>query len=409
MKMIDVVQLTRDAIANTLGADYFPESSGSNKDLKALQSFNLVDAGEKVLSENTISNFVTGLMSLMGRHILDNRLYNRRYNTLFVESFDWGGYLERTRIGLGEIMSDPMYDLSNGKDYSAIEHTFYGADVHSKIYGEGKAIMTPISICRDQLRDAFRSWEDMDIYLSGIETQIKNTINIALDVYSKMLFQCAIATSDKKNNSAVHLISEAVANGILKQVNDGTETGPNLRNPKWEEVFNNKDFLAYCSSRIKMVRSYMLEPSEAFNDGTIPTWCDRDPNLALLEQFVEDTNYYLRADTYNPDSIKIGEFDTVTCWQGIRESSTKDFDRESISKIMIANDPSNKLGIGTDAYTKSGVVGLMFDYKAIGMTLNRNKVTSSYTACADFWNQFHHSLVNYILDSSYAIVAFIMD
>ena len=73
MKMIDVVQLTRDAIANTLGADYFPETSGSNKDLKALQSFNLVDAGEKVLSENTISNFVTGLMSLMGRNVLDNR------------------------------------------------------------------------------------------------------------------------------------------------------------------------------------------------------------------------------------------------------------------------------------------------------------------------------------------------
>lgn len=409
MKMIDVVQLTRDAIANTLGADYFPESNGSNKDLKALKSFNLVDAGEKVLSENTISNFVTGLMSLMGRHVLDNRLYNRRYNTLFVESFDWGGYLERTRIGLGEIMSDPMYDLSNGKDYSAIEHTFYGADVRSKIYGEGKAIMTPISIARDQLRDAFRSWEDMDTYLSGIETQITNTINLALDVYSKMLFQCAIATSDKKNNSAVHLISEAVANGILKQVNEGTETEPNLRNPKWEEVFNNKEFLAFCSSRIKMVRSYMLEPSEAFNDGTIPTWCDRDPNLALLEQFVEDTNYYLRADTYNPDSIKIGKFDTVTCWQGIKESSTKNFDRDAISKIMIANDPTNKLGIGTAAYTKSGVVGLMFDYKAIGMSLSRNKVTSSYTACADFWNQFHHTLVNYILDSSYAIVAFIMD
>ena len=60
--------------------------SGSNKDLKALQSFNLVDAGVKVLSENTISNFVTRLMSLMGRHVIDNRLYNRRYNTLLVES-----------------------------------------------------------------------------------------------------------------------------------------------------------------------------------------------------------------------------------------------------------------------------------------------------------------------------------
>lgn len=408
MKMIDVVQLTRNAIANTLGNDYLPES-GNNKDLMALQSFNLVDTGEKVLEESTISNFVTGLVSLIGRHVIDNRLYNRRYNSLFVESFDWGGYLERTRIGLGDIMADPMYDLSNGKDYSSIEHTYYGADVHTKIYGEAKAIMTPLSIAREQLRDAFRSWDSMDTYISGLETQIKNTINLALDVYSKMLFQCAIATSDKKDDSAIHLISEAVALGILSQVNDGTESEPNMRNPKWAEVFNNKDFLAYCSSRIKMIRSYMLEPSTAFNDGSIPTWCDRNPNLALLEQFVEDTNFYLRADTYNPDSIKVGSFDTVTCWQGIRESTSKEFDRDTVSKIMISADPNNKLGIGTDAYTKDGVIGLMFDYKAIGMTLNRNKVTSTYTGCADFWNQFHHSLVNYILDSSYGIVAFIMD
>ena len=153
----------------------------------------------------------------------------------------------------------------------------------------------------------------------------------------------------------------------------------------------------------------MLEPSEAFNDGTLPTWCDRNPNLALLSQFVEDTKFFLRADTFNPDDIGIGVFDEVTAWQGIKESSTAEFDRDTISKVMISADPNNKLGIGTTAYTKSGVVGLMFDYKAIGMCLQRNKVSSGYVACADFWNQFHHMLVNYLLDSSYAIVAFIMD
>ena len=79
------------------------------------------------------------------------------------------------------------------------------------------------------------------------------------------------------------------------------------------------------------------------------------------------------------------------------------------SSIKIAADPTNKLGIGTGAYNVSGVVGLMFDYMAIGIALMRNKVTTSYTACADFWNEFNHQLVNYLIDSSYGIVAFIMD
>ena len=180
MKMIDVVQLTRDAIANTMGADYLPTVEEShNSDLKALQSFNLVDVGEDVTSESNISNFMTGLVSLIGKHIIDNRTYNRRYNSLLIESFDWGGYLERTRIGLGDIMNDPMYSLTVGKDYSEIENTYYGQDIHSKLYGEAKAIMTPLSIVRDQLKDAFRSWESMDTFISAKETQIRNTLNLA--------------------------------------------------------------------------------------------------------------------------------------------------------------------------------------------------------------------------------------
>ena len=86
MKMIDVVQLTRDAIANTMGADYLPTVEEShNSDLKALQSFNLVDVGEEVTSESNISNFMTGLVSLIGRHIIDNRIFTNlsRFKHIF--------------------------------------------------------------------------------------------------------------------------------------------------------------------------------------------------------------------------------------------------------------------------------------------------------------------------------------
>ena len=76
---------------------------------------------------------------------------------------------------------------------------------------------------------------------------------------------------------------------------------------------------------------------------------------------------------------------------------------------MISADPTNKLGIGTSEVTLTNAIGLLFDRMALGICPYRSKVTSNYTAIADFWNEYHHMLVNYILDSNYSMVAFFND
>ena len=152
----------------------------------------------------------------------------------------------------------------------------------------------------------------------------------------------------------------------------------------------------------------MKEISTAFNDESIPTWSD-SVNVELLADFEKALKFNLKADTFHKDELGFGEYEKITSWQGIVDSSNKEFDPEVLSTVSIAADNGQKLGIGKNAYTKKGVVALLFDPMAIGMCLYRNKVTSSYTACADFWNTFHHVLVNYLLDGSYGIVAVIMD
>ena len=404
MKLVDVVELTQKAIAQTMGDEYM-EKLG---DFAELDSYKLADVGRDVTSDTVINSFSTGLLALIGKHVIDNRLYTTNLPSLYVDSFDWGGYIERTRIGLGDIMSDPMYNLVAGNDYSAIEHTYYGQDVHSKIYGEAKAIMCPISVQKETIREAFTSMDKLNEFISAKLQKIKSTINLALATYEKMLVSSAVAVSDKKNNSAVHLITEATNLGILSKV-----TGEN-RNMRYDELDSLDEatlrkFLAFCSKRISDVRGYMLDPSTTYNDSTIPTWCDKDPNLILLKDFESMTRFNLKANTYNKDELGFGAYDTIPSWQAIQSSTSEGFDKMICSSIKIAADPTNKLGIGTEAYNVSGVVGLMFDYMAIGIALMRNKVTTSYTACADFWNEFNHQLVNYLIDSSYGIVAFIMD
>lgn len=396
MKKVDLVELSKNAVAQTMGAEYMTKLGTFGE----LDSYKLSDVGQAVTADNVISSFVNNLTSLLGKHVIDNRLYTTSLPSLYVDSFDWGGYLQRTRYGLADILDDPMYNLVSGRDYSDIEHTYYAPDVHSKIYQEAKPIMTPISINKEILREAFNGWDKLNEYVSGILTSVKNTINIALMVYEKMLVSTAIAISDKKNKTARHLITEAVELGILQKKGEVK--------PTYKEAIKNEGFLLYVGKVISDVRQYMKEPSQVYNDKSVTTWCDKEPNLILLNDYVSNFKFNLKSKTFNPTEISFGDYDSINSWQGIKDD-TNSFDSDTISSISISADPTNKLGIGTTAYTATGVIGLLFDYMAIGISLMRSKVTSSYTACADFWNEFHHQLVNYLIDDSYGIVALICD
>ena len=90
-------------------------------------------------------------------------------------------------------------------------------------------------------------------------------------------------------------------------------------------------------------------------------------------------------------------------------TSKANFDYSTNSTIKIAADSTNKLGIGTEAVTITDVIGVLYDTRAMGISLTKSKVTSNYTAIADFWNEYHHKQVNYILDPNFNIVTFKLD
>lgn len=400
MKKIDVVSITKSAIAQTLGAEYM-ETAG---DLTGLSSQELVDAGKAIDAVDGWSAIAINAVSLLGKHIIEAREYNSRLPKLYIDAFDWGGFLERTRFGLADVLTDPMYNLVAGQSYADIEHTYYDIQADTKIFEEAKAIVTPLSIVKEQLRDAFKSWDDLGRWLSGKQQAVRNTLNIALMAYEKMLLSCAMAVSDLGTGSAVHLITEAKAEGILE-----AEDNYNFENYLTMPAAKLDKFLPFVAQRISEVRSFMYEPSTAYNDGSVPTWSIEDPELVMLTTFERDIRFNLRAGTYNKDDVSFGEYDTIASWQGVHYEGGKDFSRYAASSILINGSATSKIGIGTETYAKSNAVALLYDYKALGISLMRNKVTSQYTACADFWNEFHHVLVNYILDSSYGIVGFFMD
>lgn len=395
MKFENVVDLTQKAIAQTLGSEYMEQLG----ELATLPMSKLVDVGRDVTdTNNTTDAYTSSLLSLLGAFYIDSRKYTGEIPQLFISNMEWGGMLQRVTYDLADVIDDEMWDLTEGKDFSEFEHKFHKPKVMSKLFQEGKKITVPYSIAKEQLFEAFYSWEKMNEFLSGLLTIVSNTVELALESYAHMLVCCGIAVSDKATETSVHLLTE------FKEMFAGNDDMTS------EEALNDEKFLRFAMQRIATVRNQMKRYTKAFNNGNVPTFTRGENScLALLSEFSTSAKFNLRANTFNEELIGIGEYDDVTCWQASKDGDGNSFSFKGDSTVMISADSSNKLGIGTEEVDIPYVIGLMYDKWALSMCLHKSKTTSSYTGSGDFTNHWVHQLVNYILDSNYNMVAFIID
>ena len=395
MKIIDTASVVKNAIAQSIGDSYMDIDTSN---ISAIESFKIADVGEEVINSGSIEKFTKALITQLGKMIIDEKKYKGELPSLFYDNFEWGGFVERVYFAPQDVITDNMWNLVNGQSYD--DHVFYQPNVKAKIFEEGKPIVCPISITEDILKVAFSSWGEMNKYLAGIRTNVANTLELAMQSYAFMLIDCGIAVAHEGTGKKYDLKTMAVAEGITGVTAEDTPA----------ELLNNEKFLAFALRKIATIRKYMGRFSTAFNNGEIPTFTTEDESrVALLTDFVNATKFNVRANTYNKDEIGIGNFDEVSCWQAFKDTGKVDFDITTNSTIEISADASNKLGLGTSAITLNNIIGVMYDHRSMGICPYRTKVTTNYTASADFWNEYHHVLANYILDANYPIVVFTLN
>lgn len=394
MNIIDVQKITRQAIAESMGADYM----GEHGYLESIPAEKLIDIGKDVINgiNATVEIYTKSILTQLTKHVIDEGKAGILFNDIEVDRVEWGGFIERSKIDYADIMDDPVLSVANGVDFSSLEHTFYAPKVQTKIYDEGKGICVPISIQKVMLTEAFTSWDAMNSYLSKIRAKVKLTVKKAMDRYAGVLVEGGIATSVLGTQNAIYLLDDAYADGV-----DGitTSTTPT-------EALENEAYLKYVGRRISEVRSNMLVDSVAYNDGSWATACDNSI-LYLNTHYSRNLQFGVFANTYNKEDVKFGKYKEIPYWQALNANGNTPFNYADSTAIRFSADNTNKLGLGTSAIEIDNVIGFLFDPMAIGYTLYKEYMTSSYTAVADFWNEFVHILVNMILDTGYPMVAFI--
>lgn len=390
------------------------EESGAETFINGLEAGALTELGKDVADTSaTLEKFTNALCNLVYKIDIDVRKYNSELVSMFVDSTEFGLWLERVKFDFNIMMDDPMYNLIPGKDYSKYDHTFYQPRVKSSMFTKSHSICIPISIQREEVKTAFHGVNEMNSFIAGIKNQIVNQTKYLLDTYAHINASAGICISNKVTNTAVHLITEAIDKGILS-----SGATPN-------DAMNNPNFMRYACERIANLYAYMKRPSTAFNNKTIPTWSNK-VNLALLTDFANANIFRNQAITFNEQLVKFPEYDSVVAWQGVTsvhvtEDAEGDetfvyntFDFTSLSTVAI-NDEFNELGLLAyhdelrNCVYLENAVGLLYDEKALGVTMFNEKTTSSYTGSADMTNTFSHIKLRATIDPDYNMIAIMLD
>lgn len=393
MKLEDVKILTQQSLAQSMGKDYM-EQHGY---LDGIPAEKLIDIGHDIDELGTTEKFTKTLVSLLAKFECTTLGYEMMFSDIVVDRIEWGGFVQRAKIDIADVYDDPMSAPVNKQSYAELEHTFFQPKVTAKVYEEGKDLMIPISISAEILKESFKSWDTLNGFLSQIRESVRETRDMVLDSWANVLVNSAIAESCKATNTEVKLKTLAVADGVNGVSAEDTP----------EKLLLNKNFLAYASEKIGVIRSNMRARTDVYNNKNLSVGAIQQ-SAYFLTPFIKARMNGLLADTYNRAERDIGKFVEIPRWQAVKvkSSDATPFGFSDVSSINFSADTTNKLGLGVNAITLNNIIGVVFDKRALGICAFREKMTTNYTASADFWNEYLHLLINFILDTDYNIVAF---
>ena len=409
---------TKEAISQLIAKGYM--DAESNGELNALDDQFIVDLGETINPDGN-GEFNVGspadvvfksFLTTFSRIITDNEAYRARLQSLFVDTTNWGLMRENIMIDLSDCMIDEMWNyngyipwntpesggvlpgVEEGKRVASIEFGFYRPPVQVKLYQKAHAIMVALTTARDQFFSAFRGVDELNQFLAGLYNSVENTLQIKAEIYAMMTVSMGIAT--------------AFANGNMYDLRlSYRDAGYDDTGKTPAELLAIPSFQAHMLERIDLAKAYMSSYSALYNDHSIGVFSN-SPNVIMLAQASSAAKFGVRAMTYNEKLLGIGDYDIIPAWQSpIASGDTVPYNFDTASTISLTADAATAAGITTEeSVTLSGVVAVLYDRRAMGITVDKRKPTSQYAASRDTLNTFYHSLVSYIVNSAYPICGF---
>lgn len=350
---------------------------------------NVVDVGKDILDKDDIDNFVKKLVDRVGKTVFNNRVYQGSAPSVLMDAWEYGSVVEKVDADMPNVEENDSWNLQDGKSYD--QDIFYQPKVSAKFFNSKVTFDIPMSFTKMQVKSAFNSATELNSFISMLMTKVQNAMTLHLDgLIMKTInnFTAQVINSNK----GLQVVN------LLKGYND--QTGQTLTSAK---ALTDPNFIKYANLMINTYRSRISQMSTLFNVGGVHKFTPREnQHLVILSDLASASKVYLESDTYNQQNVQLGSnYDTVPYWQG----SGTSYAFTDTSSIDVAI----KDGASTKEVKQSGILGVLFDTSALGVSCQNPRTTTAVNARAEFYTNFNKYDAMYYNDLNENFVVFMVE
>ena len=356
----------------------------------------IVDMGTEVFNQNAIDNYVKSLVNHIGKVVFVNRPYSGKVPSVLMDAWEFGSVMEKISADIPQAEENESWNLTDGTEYK--QDVFHKPTVTAKFFNSKVTFEVPVSITERQVKESFSSAAQLNGFLSMIYNAVDKSMTIKTDALimrtiNNMIAETLDADKAAFGGSTVNYSSASTVRcvNLLKLYN--TAKGAKLTAAT---AILDPEFIRFAAYQMGLYADRLGSISTLFNVGGKERFTPKDAlHTVLLSDFAKAAQAYLYADTYHNEQVLLPKAETVPSWQ----ATGKDYAFANVSKIDVKSASGATISIG-------GVLGVMFDRDALGVTNSDKRVTTNYNAKAEFFNNYYKFDAAYFNDTNENFVVF---
>lgn len=378
-------------LMNTVSGEVLGKTDIVQEDLTGV-----VDLGTEIFNQNAVDNYVKSLVNHIGKVVFVNRPYSGKVPSVLMDAWEFGSVLEKISADVPEAEENDTWNLTDGTEYK--QDVFHKPTVTAKFFNSKVTFEVPVSITERQVKESFSSAAQLNGFLSMIYTAVEKSMTIKTDALimrtiNNMIAETLDADKAAFGGATVDYASASTVRcvNLLRLYNE--MTGLHLEK---DVAITTPDFIRFAAYQMGLYADRMGSISTLFNVGGKERFTPKDAlHTVLLSDFAKAAQAYLYADTFHNEQVLLPTAETVPSWQ----ASGKDYAFENTSKVDVKSASGATISI-------DGVLGVMFDRDALGVTNLDKRVTTNYNAKAEFYNNYYKFDAGYFNDTNENFVVF---
>lgn len=356
---------------------------------------NIVDVGVQIFDNTSVDNYVKSLVNHIGRVIFVNRPYTGSVPSVLMDGWQYGSVLEKITVdNVIEATENESWELTDGASYDP--NIFYKPEVSAKFFNKRVTFEIPMSFTERQVKESFSNAEQLNGFMSMLYNAVDKSMTVKIDALVMRTINNMIGetVNDDYGASAISSKSGIKAVNLLYLYNTTVNAGGTAISAS--DALTDPDFIRFASYEMGVYASRLSKISTLFNVGGKDRFTTSDYlHVVMLADFIKSANVYLQSDVFHNELSALPNAEEVPYWQG----SGTGYGFSDISEVKVTTASGDDVDV-------TGVLGVMFDRDALGVTNLDRRVTTNYNPKAEFFSNWYKFDAGYFNDMNENFVVF---